>query len=267
MGHAFTKGTINPRTGMCPGDTRLLKQTWRKLCEHNRNYGVLILQSFFHKQPDTMHLFRHFRGKPLQSLPEDMFFRTHACAFGCQLTCMVDNSDDPDLLEALIRKNAEVHRHHLGVRPMHFRIMGKAVVDVLQTKNGKLMTADAVLAWDRLFSFIAIVTATVMEASKLTSDGGKKVQGAVNSSTPSKKVKSQRSASRSSSSYSAGSKSSANVGQSKLPSQPQSKRPSTTAVVPYIPPSESAASHKVTNVPPAKQGVHQSKSTVKKQPK
>ncbi|XP_037561148.1 globin D, coelomic [Dermacentor silvarum] len=152
MGHAFTKETINPHTGMTPTDIRLIKQTWRNLCDHNRNYGVLILQAFFHKQPDTMHLFRNFRGKPVQSLPEDMLFRAHACAFGYQLTSMVDNSDDVDLLEALIRRNAEGHRKHLGVMPMHFRIMGKAVVDVLQTKNDKLMTHDAVLAWEKLFT-------------------------------------------------------------------------------------------------------------------
>ncbi|KAH7965372.1 hypothetical protein HPB49_006580 [Dermacentor silvarum] len=198
MGHAFTKETINPHTGMTPTDIRLIKQTWRNLCDHNRNYGVLILQAFFHKQPDTMHLFRNFRGKPVQSLPEDMLFRAHACAFGYQLTSMVDNSDDVDLLEALIRRNAEGHRKHLGVMPMHFRIMGKAVVDVLQTKNDKLMTHDAVLAWEKLFTFIATVTATVFETSKVTSDGGKKAEDDINKPiSPSKKIKAQRSASRS----------------------------------------------------------------------
>ncbi|XP_054932418.1 hemoglobin subunit alpha-D-like [Dermacentor andersoni] len=191
MGHVFAKESVNPRTGLTPKETRLLKQTWRYFCDHNRNFGALILQAFFHKQPDTMHLFRNFRGKPVQTLPEDMLFRTHACTFGYQLTSMVDNSDDADLLEALIRKNAEVHKKHLGVTPMHFRIMGKAVVDVLQPKNGKLMTPGAVLAWEKLFNFIATVTTTVLDPSK--ADGADSVH---NPSTPSKKLRPQRSVSR-----------------------------------------------------------------------
>ncbi|KAH7965370.1 hypothetical protein HPB49_006578 [Dermacentor silvarum] len=272
MGHALAKETINPRTGMTPKDTRLLKQTWRNLCDHNRNYGVLILQAFFHKQPDTMHLFRHFRGKPLQTLPGDILFRTHACALGYQLTSMVDNSDDVELLEALIRKNAEVHNKHPGVMPMHFHIMGKAVMEVLQTKNGKLMTPGALLAWERLFTFIAIVTATVFEASKGTCDEGKKAEDdADNTSTASKKLQPQRSASRSSASSSAGSKSSTNAGHSKIttsaPSQHKSQRPSTTAIVPYNLSSEASASHKGPKVSLANLRAQQSKISLKKQPK
>ncbi|KAH7961891.1 hypothetical protein HPB52_013232 [Rhipicephalus sanguineus] len=155
MGHRISKETMNPRTGLTPTENRLLKKTWRSLCDNNRDYGVLILQGFFAKQPDAIHLFQHFRGKPAKSLPTDMSFRIHACAVGYQLTSMVENCDDVELLEALIRKNAQVHKPHLGVTPMHFRIMTKAIMDVLHAKVSKLMTPDAVVAWEKLFTVAA----------------------------------------------------------------------------------------------------------------
>ncbi|KAL1414426.1 hypothetical protein MTO96_030276 [Rhipicephalus appendiculatus] len=166
-------------------------------------------------------------GKPAKELPEDMSFRIHACAVGYQLTSMVENCDDVELLEALIRKNAQAHRAHPGVTKTHFRIMTKAIMDVLQAKISKLMTHDAVAAWEKLFTFIVTVTAIVFESSEVASNAKKKSEDNVsNTSASSKMLNSQKSSAGSSSlgqRRSSASRSSLN----------KSRAASITAIVPY----------------------------------
>ncbi|KAL1414427.1 hypothetical protein MTO96_030276 [Rhipicephalus appendiculatus] len=166
-------------------------------------------------------------SKPAKELPEDMSFRIHACAVGYQLTSMVENCDDVELLEALIRKNAQAHRAHPGVTKTHFRIMTKAIMDVLQAKISKLMTHDAVAAWEKLFTFIVTVTAIVFESSEVASNAKKKSEDNVsNTSASSKMLNSQKSSAGSSSlgqRRSSASRSSLN----------KSRAASITAIVPY----------------------------------
>ncbi|KAK8786865.1 hypothetical protein V5799_023358 [Amblyomma americanum] len=64
---------------------------------------------------------------------------------------MVDNTQDPVLLEKLIRKNAMEHTERRGVMPDHFRILGKTVIEVLHAMNERRMNKAAVLAWEKLF--------------------------------------------------------------------------------------------------------------------
>ncbi|KAL1484121.1 hypothetical protein MTO96_032759 [Rhipicephalus appendiculatus] len=259
MGHRVSKDTMNPRTGLTPTENQLLKKTWRSLCDNNRDFGVLILQAFFAKQPDAIHLFLRFRGKPAKSLPEDMSFRVHACAVGYQLTSMVENCDDVELLEALIRKNAEAHRAHLGVTPTHFRIMTKAIMDVLQAKISKLMTHDAVAAWEKLFTFIFTVTAIVLESSKAAPNGKKKSEGNIsNASTSSKMLNSRR--------PSAGS-SYIGHGRSSI-SRTSLTKPriaSMTAIVPYRDPSGNGPPHQGTNASSATEKRQRSKTSLREQ--
>ncbi|KAL3242355.1 hypothetical protein MRX96_021275 [Rhipicephalus microplus] len=231
MGHRVSKETMNPRTGLTPTENRLLKKTWRSLCDNNRDYGVLILQAFLAKEPDAVHLFLRFRGKPTKSLPEDLSFRIHACAVGHQLTAMVENCDDVEMLEALIRKNARVHKPHVGVTLTHFRIMTKGIMAVLQAKIGKLMTRDAVIAWEKLFTFIVTVTAIVFESSKGTSNADKKSEENISNASISSNVPNAQKSSAGSSSlgHSRGS-----ISRSSLN---KSQAAFSTAIVPYVQPS------------------------------
>ncbi|KAH6937422.1 hypothetical protein HPB50_000109 [Hyalomma asiaticum] len=271
MGHYICKETMDPRTGLTPTEIRLIKKTWRSFCDSNRDYGVLILQAFFTKQPDTVHLFPHFRGKPARSLPEDLDFRMHACAFGCQLTAMVENCDDVELLEALVRKNAQAHRKHLGVTPTHFRVMTKAIMDVLQAKISKLMKRDVVSAWEKLFTFIVTVTAIVFESSIVASDVKKKSEDDVGiARAPSKVLSQQKSKVLSAPSLASTrspyiKKSQGSSSKSCLAKSQQPYAQITTAVVPYEQHSENCAPQEGTSASSATGKMPKSKSSLKEQ--
>ncbi|XP_050043239.1 cytoglobin-1-like [Dermacentor andersoni] len=154
-------------TGLTRTEARLLRKTWQYYCLHNRDYGFIIFLSFFIKTRGALQLFQRFRDKTLGKLPDDPQFRAHAAAVTFQLTSMVDNADDAVLLEALIRKNAKAHTERPGVMPDHFRMLGKTVVEVLHTRHETNMTPAAVLAWEKLFDYMARITKQVYEEQKV----------------------------------------------------------------------------------------------------
>lgn len=125
-----------------------------------------IFIAFFVKAPDTLELFRHFRGKAISVLPNEPQFRAHAWAVGYQLASMVEYSADAALLEALVRKNAKSHTTRAGVKPEHFALIGQTVIEVMKNKHGKFMTPAAVAAWEKLITCMGKVTAMVYEEEK-----------------------------------------------------------------------------------------------------
>lgn len=158
----------DPRTGLTPGECTLIKETWQEYRAQDPDYAHIFI-SFFTKSPESMQLFRHFQGKAIGTLPNEVEFRAHAWAVGYQLACLVEYSEDPTLLEALIRKNAKLHTGRSGVGPDHFDVMGTAIIEAITTKTGKTMTPAAVTAWEKLISYIVKITASVYEEQQVES--------------------------------------------------------------------------------------------------
>lgn len=164
MGNANKKAEpADPRTGLTATECKLVRRSWHDFCIGNGDYGVILFKSFFVKSPESLKLFRHFRGKSVGSLPDDPHFRTHACSVGYQLTSMVEKVDDPPVLEELIRKNALAHTDRVGVTPDKFAVLGQTVVEVLSARNEKFMTPAAVVAWGKVFACMNTITAKVFE--------------------------------------------------------------------------------------------------------
>ncbi|KAK8776283.1 hypothetical protein V5799_030372, partial [Amblyomma americanum] len=136
---------------MTPREKRLVRDSWRRFCDKNPDYGVLLFLSMFTKHPQYIALFRSFRGKNVRQLHEDPTFRAHAYAVGHQLSAMVESLEDPLVLIELIRKNATNHRMRQGVRPENFEGLFSAVVEEMVSSDVSLMTQATVKAWERLF--------------------------------------------------------------------------------------------------------------------
>ncbi|KAH7956008.1 hypothetical protein HPB52_005672 [Rhipicephalus sanguineus] len=117
MGSAFRKEVPDPRTHMTERERGVVTRTWKSFQGAHKDCGELIFLTMFSRHPDYLQLFRQFRGKIIDELPEDAQFRAHACAVGYQLCSMVDSVSDSVLLEALIRKNAISHLERQGVHP------------------------------------------------------------------------------------------------------------------------------------------------------
>ncbi|KAH9377461.1 hypothetical protein HPB48_006295 [Haemaphysalis longicornis] len=151
MGNASRKlGDIpDEHSGMTEQQMKLLKDTWHKFCDNNREYGVLLFLSLFIKHPELLSMFRHFKGKPVSALMDDPMFRAHGCAIGYHITALVDSLGDPAKFEILARQNAREHLKRKGVKPAHFEVMGEVMVGVLKAKEERSMTPAAVEAWEK----------------------------------------------------------------------------------------------------------------------
>lgn len=164
-------GNTSRKTGQLPDEVsgltdnqkNLIRSTWRTFCNNNREYGVLLFLSLFVKHPQYLPMFRNFRSKHVATLKDDPAFRAHGCAVGYHLTSMVENLADPATFEVLVRRNATDHLRRKGVRPHHFEVMGQCVVDVLQAKEERMMTPEAVEAWTKFLSYMVAIIKDVFD--------------------------------------------------------------------------------------------------------
>ncbi|XP_077532370.1 globin-like [Haemaphysalis longicornis] len=159
MGNASRKlGDIpDEQSGMTEKQMKAIKDTWHRFCDNNREYGVFLFLSLFIKHPEFLPMFPHFKGKPVSALKDDPMFRAHGCAIGYHITSLVDSLGDPAKFEVLARRNATDHLKRKGVKPSHFEVLGQCMVDVLQSKDEKYMTPEAVEAWQKFLSVSGVL--------------------------------------------------------------------------------------------------------------
>ncbi|XP_054923091.1 hemoglobin subunit alpha-D-like [Dermacentor andersoni] len=154
MGNAQRKtGEIpDEMTGLTENQKKLVQATWRSFTSHNREYGPLVFLSLFVKHPEYLRMFRNFRSKSVSQLKDDPIFRAHGCSIGYHVTSMVESLGDPAALEVLVRRNATEHLRRKGVKPYHFEILGQCLVDVLQAREERLMTPEAIEGWGKFLA-------------------------------------------------------------------------------------------------------------------
>ncbi|KAH7959723.1 hypothetical protein HPB49_013313 [Dermacentor silvarum] len=165
MGNAQRKtGQIpDEATGLTEHQKQLVQATWRSFCSHNREYGVLIFISLFVKHPEYLPMFHNFRGKSVAQLKDDPVFRAHGCSIGYHVTSMVESLGDPASLEVLVRRNATEHLRRKGVKPRHFEVMGQCLVDVLQAREERQMTPEAIEGWGKFLTLMVRIIKDVYE--------------------------------------------------------------------------------------------------------
>ncbi|KAL3212927.1 hypothetical protein MRX96_035755 [Rhipicephalus microplus] len=170
MGNAFRRGSSDQRSGLTDREKRLIRNSWRKFCEQNPDYGVRIFISMFAKHPEYLQMFPRFRDKELQTLRDDAKFRAHACAVGHQLSAIVECIEDDEVFIELIRKNAANHLPRAGVSPSNFESLFAAALEQMVASNKALMTPATMRAWEKLFKIMNKITRNVYEDAAQFSD-------------------------------------------------------------------------------------------------
>ncbi|XP_077531258.1 cytoglobin-1-like [Haemaphysalis longicornis] len=151
MGQGHHKGHGGKNPLLSEREKKLVRDVWDAFCTKHRDYGSIILSSFFVAHPDLQKLFPAFRDKPVRTLKDDVKFRNHAIKFGDQLNSLIEALDKPAVLADLMRKTSHLHAGHKGVKPEHFVTMGRVIINVLTANHDRLMTGPAVKAWEKLF--------------------------------------------------------------------------------------------------------------------
>ncbi|XP_070389753.1 uncharacterized protein [Dermacentor albipictus] len=165
MGNAQRKtGEIpDEMTGLTEHQKKLVQATWRSFTSHNREYGPLVFLSLLAKHPEYLPMFRNFRGKSVTQLKDDPIFRAHGCSIGYHVISMVESLGDPAALEVLVRRNATEHLRRKGVKPHHFEVMGQCLVHVLQAREERLTTPEAIEGWGKFLALMVRIIKDVYE--------------------------------------------------------------------------------------------------------
>ncbi|XP_065284516.1 uncharacterized protein [Dermacentor albipictus] len=166
MGNVLRKSLSNKRCLLTERDKKLIRNSWRKFCERNPDYGMSIFMGMFAKHPEYLHLFPRFRDMELRALRDNAKFRTHACAVGQHLSATVDCTGDDEVLVELIRKNAANHVPRAGVRPANFESLFAAALEQMVASNRAFMTPATMSAWQRLFEIMNTITRNVYEEAE-----------------------------------------------------------------------------------------------------
>ncbi|XP_050048080.2 cytoglobin-1-like [Dermacentor andersoni] len=170
MGQGHNKDKVDKATGMTERQKQLVLHSWRTFTNANSDYGVLLFDALFTAHPEYLTLFNKFKGKDLEALRQDAKFREHGVTIGMQLNNMVESVEHPDNLLMLVNKNAEFHTRIAGVAPKHFEDFGHVIVDVLKSKEEKLMTPPTVEAWGKLFALVNGHIVAAFKAGPKSSD-------------------------------------------------------------------------------------------------
>ncbi|XP_075556609.1 cytoglobin-1-like [Dermacentor variabilis] len=158
MGNYAGKDVADKRTGMTKREKALLRDTWRKFCQKNPDFGSLVLLAMFTRHPEHQALFPNFQGRDLRLLRDDAQFRAFAAVVGSQLSAMVDSVDDYDALSELVRKNATNHAQREGVLAEYFEDFYSATLGEIIESNKSAMTPAAVAAWEKFFETLSTIT-------------------------------------------------------------------------------------------------------------
>ncbi|KAH6923419.1 hypothetical protein HPB50_001058 [Hyalomma asiaticum] len=162
MGQGCGKEKVDKATGMTEREKRLVLNSWHAFTKRHHDYGALLFDALFVAHPEYLQLFHKFKGETIEEVRKDPKFRyhtnsghiqmrEHGVTIGMQVNNMIEYVEHPDNMIMLAKSNAEFHTKIKGVKPKHFEVFGEVIIDVLKSKEEKLMTPEAVEAWTKLF--------------------------------------------------------------------------------------------------------------------
>lgn len=144
---------------------KALKESWAYLESDRKKHGVEIMIRLFTVHPQAKEHFHQFKDVPTEELWKSRSMRGHGTTLMYGIQSFMDQLDDPDCLEDLIRKMVV---SHLGrnVTSSEFMLLGAPLLQILDEKLGDKSTATTKEAWKKLL--VAIISVSDEEKQKLS---------------------------------------------------------------------------------------------------
>ncbi|XP_077548483.1 globin-like [Haemaphysalis longicornis] len=156
--------------GLSDEDKQAIRDTWKSFRLSHPDPGTDLFLTLLDKHPDFQALFRDFKGKPKEAIPQEPFFKKHCEAVGKLLDDVVETLDAPAMMADVVRTNALEHVSRDGVLPQHFQ----ALWDLIGARIGESGQASppAAPSWAKLLQMMAEMTVKVYESVGITGAAG-----------------------------------------------------------------------------------------------
>ncbi|CAG2174255.1 unnamed protein product [Oppiella nova] len=141
----------------------IVRNTWALVRTDVKGNGSDLFLRLFDENPTYQGLFKAFKDVPKAELRGNKRFVAHVTNVMYNLSMLVDNIDDTDVLVEMLAKMGDNHNRHKTTLQM-FVNLKTSLFGLLVDKLGPtVMTADAVTAWDKTYSVILSVVKPILE--------------------------------------------------------------------------------------------------------
>jgi len=94
---------------LSPSEEKLIKDTWSLISSDLKGNGSQVFVRFFTDYPKYQQSFKSFAKVPFEDLPTNKRFLAHAFTVISAVDGMVENIDDPEMLDEMLLKTGINH--------------------------------------------------------------------------------------------------------------------------------------------------------------
>lgn len=154
--NGVSNGTTSEPSALSEHELEAINDTWTLIWNDKKTNGIELFIKLFTHFPESQNFFKDFKGLPIEEVREHKKLRAHALSVMYALKSFIDNLDDEETLDALVRKNAQNHAER-GVGEREVKMLLPAFQELLHEQLQEKTTDLHKSAWTKLFGVIALV--------------------------------------------------------------------------------------------------------------
>ncbi|XP_076087195.1 uncharacterized protein LOC143057712 isoform X2 [Mytilus galloprovincialis] len=144
-------------TSMTEEDALALNESWAVVWSDKKKNGKTLFIKLFTTHPEAQKMFKDFDGLTIEEMKSSKKLEAHGLSFMYALKSFLDNLDDPDTLEGLVRKNAINHAVR-GVGPKEIMLLLPLFLEQLDETTEDNVTELEKKAWAKLYVVLASIS-------------------------------------------------------------------------------------------------------------
>lgn len=161
---------IDETTGLTKQQKALIKKSWTYVLEDKLRIGVIIFIKLFKAFPASQQLFEKLKDyTDFEELARNKKMKAHATRVMAALTSLVENIDQPDILDELLR-NTSVTHYRMRMPPHYFEDLGGVIIEALVENLGDKFTPKTKEAWLIYYGYMCRIMLEEMEELEPSND-------------------------------------------------------------------------------------------------
>ncbi|XP_071491972.1 globin C, coelomic-like [Diadema antillarum] len=162
--------TPDENTGLTKQQKNLIQKSWNLVLEDKLNVGIALFINLFKAYPSSQDMFEKLRDiTDFNELARNKKMKAHALRVMAAFNSMVENIDQPDILDELLRNTANTH-YKLRMPAHYFEDLGGVLLDTLGNHFGDKFTPKMREAWTTFYTYMTRILLEEMEEMDPTKD-------------------------------------------------------------------------------------------------
>ncbi|CAG5122945.1 unnamed protein product [Candidula unifasciata] len=137
-------------------DTQIdtIRSTWPLLSRDGVRVGVEVFMRIFRETPSIRRLFESLGSKDIDNLQHYPVFQDHALKFMKVLESLVQNMEDPEVIQPHLVALGVRHAAIDGYHPEYFRVYSKCLLEVWEMELGEEFISEVKECWKHVIKYI-----------------------------------------------------------------------------------------------------------------